>query len=72
MERILFLFTEMESRNFGDVCKLSLFYSKFGRIAKCDNETARQFFLISVKPLIDALKKDRDRAKRRRANEKKK
>lgn len=76
MEKILCLFLSIESRQFGDICKLSLTYGKhpslYNTFYTQAEESARQFFLSQVKPLLDVMLQDRARAKRRRANAKEK
>jgi hypothetical protein len=66
----------MESKHFGDICKLSLTYGRnpslYNTFYNQAEDTVRQFFLSQVKPLLDVMLQSRARARRGRENAKKK
>ena len=72
MERVLRQFSFLDSHTFGDICKMAFAFVDGVTLTDPIPDTTKMYFTTFVRPKLEAMLGDRERAKRGREKAKKK
>ena len=72
MERVLRQFSFLDSQTLGDICKLAFAFVDGTTPTDPVPDTTKMYFVTFVRPKLEAMLRDRSRARRGRASAKKK